>query len=177
MGTTSVRRNLFHHNLSRNSVSTAPHNAHMQSGGHGPSGLQSQIIQSGSFEATTSSLSNGPIDNGEIVVKDKNGSYKLDIPMLPPVAGSEDGDEMEGVDGNSGGSGTTGADSAGETEVSGREKEKIEASLVEMMRNRNRQVSSEPAEVLNFIQQSLQSKVATLDEDNWMYEAEIDPQV
>jgi hypothetical protein len=113
------------------------------------------------------------------VVRDKNGGYKLDVPVLPPVVG-EDGDEMEGVEGSgaTGGSAATGADSTAQTEISGREKEKIEASLVEMMcRNRNRQLSNEPAEILGLIQQSLQNKVAALDEDNWMYEPESNSRV
>lgn len=71
----------------------------------------------------------------------------------------------------------------------------MEANLVEMMyRNRNRQMSIEPAgeprlhsqdlccdairlmsiEILNRIHQSLRNKVAALEEDNWMYEAEVD---
>lgn len=108
------------------------------------------------------------VDGGEIVVKDKNGDYKLDIPVLPPATGEEDGDEMEGIEGGATrGSGTTGADSTAQTEISGREKEskftsiirtlladniliaidlEIEAGLVEMMyRGRNRQMSTEPA--------------------------------
>jgi hypothetical protein len=32
-------------------------------------------------------------------------------------------------------------------------------------------------ELLNMLQQSLQSKVATLEEDNWMFETEDDPLV
>ncbi|KAL4967258.1 uncharacterized protein BDV14DRAFT_197990 [Aspergillus stella-maris] len=168
MGTTSVRRNLFQNHLSRRPVSTAaPSN--------GSSGLSSQVSQSNAPESI-SSVSSGPADDGEIVVKDKNGSYKLDIPVLPPMV-NEDGDEMEGIEGGGAGSSTaaTGADSTGQGEMSGREKDKIEAGLVEIMyRNRNRQMSSEPHEILNLVYQSLRSKVAALDEDNWMYEAEAD---
>ncbi|GES63369.1 hypothetical protein ATEIFO6365_0007005600 [Aspergillus terreus] len=191
MGTTSVRRNLFHHHLSRRPVSTAPPNPSMPSGtASGVSSLSSHIIAPAANEST-SSLSSGSGDTGEIVVRDKNGGYKLDVPVLPHVVG-EDGDEMEGVEGSgaTGGSAATGTDSTAQTEISGREKEsacpyycsqyqpdlngiEIEASLVEMMcRNRNRQMSNEPAEILGLIQQSLQNKVAALDEDNWMYEPE-----
>ncbi|KAL5360324.1 hypothetical protein BJX96DRAFT_69920 [Aspergillus floccosus] len=174
MGTTSVRRNLFHHHLSRRPVSTAPPNPSLPSGtAGGVSGLSSHIIAPATNEST-SSLSSGSGDTGEIVVRDKNGGYKLDVPVLPPVVG-EDDDEMEGVEGSgaTGGSAATGADSTAQTEISGREKEKIEASLVEMIcRNRNRQMSNEPAEILGLIQQNLQNKVAALDEDNWMYEPE-----
>ncbi|EAW08618.1 uncharacterized protein ACLA_095510 [Aspergillus clavatus NRRL 1] len=176
MGTTSVRRNLFHHNLSRRPVSTVPPTGSLQSNGtSGVSGLSSHLLRS-STESTTSSLASGPVDNGDIVVRDKNGGYKLDMPILPPLVGGEDGDGMDGVDegGNSGGTVAT-VDSTGQMVITGREKEKIEASLAELMyRNRNRQMSNEPTEILDLIQQSLRSKVAALDEDNWMYEPEVD---
>ncbi|KAL4801713.1 hypothetical protein BDV18DRAFT_72201 [Aspergillus unguis] len=163
MGTTSVRRNLFQNHLSRRPVSTAPNN--------GPSGLSSQVSQSSAPDLNPP-VASGSSDDGEIVVKDKNGGYSLDIPVLPPIVG-EDGDEMEGIEGAAE---TT--DPTGQGEMSGREKEKIEASLVEIMyRNRNRQMSSEPHEILNLIHQSLRNKVATLDEDNWMYEPEPDTRV
>lgn len=119
------------------------------------------------------SLTSGSLDNGDIVVRDKNGGYKLDIPVLPPAITSENGDGMDGLDesGTSGGAGTTAGDSASQTDISGREKEKIEASLAELMyRNRNRQMSNEPAEILNLIHQNLRSRVAALEEDNWMYD-------
>ncbi|KAK1149934.1 hypothetical protein N8T08_003490 [Aspergillus melleus] len=89
---------------------------------------------------STSSLSSGPIDNGEIVTRDKNGGYKLDIPVLPPIAGREGEEEMEDVEGG----GVSGCPSAGGTDSSGQAE--MEATLVEMMcRSRNRQLSSEPA--------------------------------
>ncbi|KAE8377897.1 hypothetical protein BDV26DRAFT_200963 [Aspergillus bertholletiae] len=173
MGTTSVRRNLFRHHLSKRSVSAIPPNASMQSGTTG--GLSSHTMSSASSESTPS-LSSGMVDGGEIVVKDKNGDYKLDIPVLLPTIRGEDEAEMESIEGGATrGSGATGADSTAQTEISGREKEKIEASLVEMMyRSRNRQMSAEPAEILNLIHQSLRNKVASLDEDNWIYEPEPD---
>lgn len=138
-----------------------------------------QSSHPGSSE-TNSSNNARSADNDEFVVKDKNGSYKLDIPVLPPVIVGENGEEIEGFDDgqNGGGSGSTVVDSAGETDLGGREKERIEASLIEMMcRNRNRQMSGEPAEIYNLIQQSLRNKVAALEEDNWMYEPEIEPRV
>lgn len=65
-----------------------------------------------------------------------------------------------------------------------------------MYRNRNRHLSGEPGmvvptpwvcleictdamglELLHMLQQSLQSKVAMLEEDNWMFETEDDPLV
>ncbi|KAE8351184.1 hypothetical protein BDV28DRAFT_24835 [Aspergillus coremiiformis] len=171
MGTTSVRRNLFHHHLSKRSVPAAPPHAPLQVGPPGGlSSLSSHVMSSES----TQPLGPATVDGGEIVVKDKNGRYKLDIPILS----GEDGNDTEGLEesGATRGSGPPGADSS-QTEISGREKEKIEASLVEMMyRNRNRQMSSEPAEILNLIHQSLRNKVASLDEDNWIYEPESDSQ-
>ncbi|GKZ27529.1 hypothetical protein AbraIFM66951_005502 [Aspergillus brasiliensis] len=168
MGTTSVRRNLFHHHISKRAGSTGPAGSSAQGKtSNGNSGLSSQLLQSASSDPSTS-LSSGSIDNGEIVVKDKNGSYKLDVPVLPPLVG-EDGEEMEGIEGVGDGSGAAGGN------LNAQEKEKMEANLVEMMyRNRNRQMSIEPAEILNRIQQSLRNKVAALEEDNWMYEAEVD---
>lgn len=126
MGTTSVRRNLFQHHLSRRPASAASSSASTVALGgaygvssHGPTSTST------SAAASSSSLSTGPLDNGEIVVKDKNGGYKLDIPILPPVVVGDDGDEgaMEGVeDGRpSAGSGATGV--SDDTEISGREKE------------------------------------------------------
>ena len=116
-----TRRNLFQNHLSRRPVSTAaPSN--------GSSGLSSQVLQSNAPESN-SSVSSGPADDGEIVVKDKNGSYKLDIPVLPPMV-NEDGDEMEGIEGGGAGNSTaaTGADSTGQGEMSGREKDSASAS-------------------------------------------------
>ncbi|KAE8146417.1 hypothetical protein BDV25DRAFT_51433 [Aspergillus avenaceus] len=176
MGTTSVRRNLFHHHLSKRSVPTIPQNAPAHNGTNGSSNLSSHHTSSTSSESA-SSVGSGPLDGGEIVVKDKNGGYKLDIPVLPPVVGEEDGDAIEDMEDGRGtrGSGATGADSNAQTEISGREKQKIEASLIDIMyRNRNRQMSSEPVEFLNLIHQSLRNKVVSLDEDNWMYESELE---
>ncbi|RAL07743.1 uncharacterized protein BO97DRAFT_235310 [Aspergillus homomorphus CBS 101889] len=180
MGTTSVRRNLFHHHLSRRpgsavpSSSSAPNNA---THGDGAPVLTTHMAPSMSSESA-SSLSSGAVDNGEIVVRDKNGSYKLDIPVLPSLI-SEDGVEMEGLEGVGVQSGSRAAtvNTANQSDISGREKEKIETTLLEMYRNKNRRMSSEPAEILILIQQSLRNKVAALDEDNWMYEPEVDSNV
>ncbi|KAL4871984.1 hypothetical protein BDV12DRAFT_193780 [Aspergillus spectabilis] len=169
MGSSSVRRNLFQNHLSRRPASSAPTN--------GTSGLCSQVLQSSAPESNPS-VSGGPVDDGEIVVKDNNGTYKLDTPVLPPIVG-EEGNEMESIDGGRS-TAATRADSTGQGEMSGQDKKKIEASVVEMMyrnRNRNRQMSSEPYEILNLIYHSLRNKVAALEEDNWMYEPEPDTRV
>lgn len=90
-----------------------------------------QSSHPGSSE-TNSSNNARSADNDEFVVKDKNGSYKLDIPVLPPVIVGENGEEIEGFDDgqNGGGSGSTVVDSAGETDLGGREKESTLLDLV-----------------------------------------------
>ncbi|PYH48280.1 uncharacterized protein BP01DRAFT_179863 [Aspergillus saccharolyticus JOP 1030-1] len=175
MGTTSVRRNLFHHHLSRRAGSVAPSSSSAQSNAnHGTPALPTHMALSNSSESV-SSLSSGLVDNGEIVVRDKNGSYKIDIPILPAVV-SEGGDEMEGIEevDARGVPGDATTSTANQTDISGREKEKIEANLLGLYRNKTRRMSSEPAEILNLVQRSLRNKVAALDEDNWMYEPEVD---
>lgn len=150
----------------------------MQGASNNSFNIQSSSHPSSSETNPSSSNNARSTDSDEIVVKDKNGSYKLDIPVLPVIV-NEDGEEIEGFDeGHNGGGPGSAVDSTGETELGGREKERIEASLIEMMcRNRNRQMSSDPAEIYNLVQQSLRNKVAALDEDNWMYEPEVEPRV
>lgn len=125
MGTTSVRRNLFQNHLSRRPVSTSGPSS-------GSSGLSSQVAQSNAPESN-SSLAVGSMDDNEIVVKDKNGSYKLEIPVLPPIMG-DDGDDMEGIEagGGPGGNptGATGASSTGQGEMNGGEKCSALASYI-----------------------------------------------
>ncbi|EFE36776.1 uncharacterized protein ARB_04302 [Trichophyton benhamiae CBS 112371] len=143
------------------------------------------------------SLSPSP-DNGDIVPRDKNGCYKLDIPVLPPAVFEEGdgGDSMEGIE-HSGGAEIP-VEEGGE--LAGRDKEKIDASFVEMMRhNRSRHINGEPSgmnyhllllvyleiklvlleqllmitlEVFLLVQQNLRDSVLKLEEDNWMFEAE-----
>ena len=51
-------------------------------------------------------MSTAPLDNGDIVARDKNGCYQVDIPILPPSMFGEDaegGDLMEGIEQNGGG--------------------------------------------------------------------------
>ncbi|MCJ1368026.1 hypothetical protein MMC16_007165 [Acarospora aff. strigata] len=119
----NVRRNLFSHHLGRRPTSAST-----------------------STSATT--LQASPEDNSaDIVIRDKNGNYQVDVPLVP-AGGEEQGPEDEV-----------------------KEKERAEARLVEMYRNRSRQ-PSEPAELMSAVQASLRNKAASLDEDNWMFEAE-----
>ena len=73
-------------------------------------------------------LSTAPLDNGDIVARDKNGGYKVDVPMLPPGMIGDDADEggMEGIEdgGQSGGAAGSGG-VADEGEMSDREKESM----------------------------------------------------
>lgn len=59
-------------------------------------------------------------ENKEIVVRDKNGGYKLDVPSLPHALVGQDGEELGELDAED--AGDTGFDSA---ELSGREKESM----------------------------------------------------
>lgn len=121
MGTTSVRRNLFNSNLGKRAVSSVPP---MQGASNNTFNLQSSSHPSSS-ETVSSSNNPRPTDSDEIVVKDKNGSYKLDIPVLPVIV-SEDGEEIEGFgEGHNGGGPGSAVDSTGETELGGREKESM----------------------------------------------------
>lgn len=108
-------------------MSAAPPNP-LGQGGNNESRIQPHSQKSSSSDSAASTLTNGQIDNGEIVVKDKNGGYELDIPVLAPVLGSEDGDEMDGVEEAAVSSGPATADS-GESEISGREKESMFSTI------------------------------------------------
>lgn len=122
MGTTSVRRNLFNSNLSKRAVPSVPP---MQGASNNTFNLQSSSHPSSSETNPSSSNNTRPADSDEIVVKDKNGSYKLDIPVLPVIVG-EDGEEIEGFDeGHNGGRPGSAVNSTGETELGGREKESM----------------------------------------------------
>ncbi|KAJ5491621.1 hypothetical protein N7539_003188 [Penicillium diatomitis] len=115
-----------------------------------------------------------PEKDREIVVRDKHGGYKLDMPSLPPQTSfSEDGEELGDVDVDVGVDGGSGMRNALEAELSGKDKEKFEAALVEMViRHRNRQTSGGPDEILDIVHQNLRKQVASLDDDNWMFEPE-----
>lgn len=121
MPSNSVRRNLFHHHLSRRPASTtssAPTVNGSNTSVNGPSGL-SRAPQLPS----TSLSSSQPSDNGDIVPRDKNGGYKVETPpMLPGMAGDdmEEGSGMEGIE-----AGTQNCGAVGEGEMTEREKESM----------------------------------------------------
>ena len=59
-------------------------------------------------------------ENKEIVVRDKNGGYKLDIPALPDDLIGEDGEELGDLEGDE-----SGEMSFDRTELGGRDKESM----------------------------------------------------
>ncbi|KAJ5663714.1 hypothetical protein N7507_004445 [Penicillium longicatenatum] len=159
---TSVRRNLFHQNLSRRPASAGPPNGAVQSGNNGLSNRPSNRLKPTVSDSSTRSTKLA--ENKEIVVRDKNGGYKLDMPALPSRGVGDNGEELDELE--------TGETSFESLEME-REKENYEAALVEMMiRHRNRQSSGEPDEILNIVHQSLLKKASSLDDDNWMFEPE-----
>ncbi|KAJ5612362.1 hypothetical protein N7510_005556 [Penicillium lagena] len=172
MAPSSVRRNIFQHNLSRRPASAGPPNGALTaaSTSSGLANRPSHRLKPTTSDSGSSTRSVKSTENKEIVVRDKNGGYKLDTPALPQPLVGEDGEELGDLDAD--GDGAAGFDSS---ELSGRDKEKFEAALVEMMiRHRNRQSSDEPDEILNIVHHSLRKKVASIDEDNWMFEPEND---
>ncbi|MCJ1485186.1 hypothetical protein MMC06_005360 [Schaereria dolodes] len=118
-----VRRNLFHHHLSRRptSASTSTSATNLQDAARG--------------------------STSDIVMRDKNGNYQVHVPSMPAV------------------------DDEQPPEDEGKEIDRIDARLLEMYKNRTRQ-TSEPAELLAAVKASLRRKVASLEDDNWIFEAE-----
>ncbi|KUL82325.1 hypothetical protein ZTR_10506 [Talaromyces verruculosus] len=186
-----TRRNLFQNHLSRRPASNPPqsstsdandtptdnnnnHDNHNRNQNHTH---QSNLMTPESRPITTTATT-APTDNGDIIARDKNGKFQLDIPVLPPIPldeGDEENDVENEDEGAMEGIEEDGRPSGG-SEAIGKDKDKLEADLVEMMyRNRNRHLSGEPGMVVPT--QSLQNKVATLEEDNWMFETEDDPLV
>lgn len=90
-----------------------------------------------------------PDNSSDIVVKDRNGNYQVDIPLLPPL----DEEQMQ------------------EEDEAAMEKERQEARLLEMWKDKHLQ-PSDPAELYAAVQTKLRGVVASLDKDNWMFEAE-----
>lgn len=117
MGPNSVRRNLFHQNISRRPASAGPPNGNMPPGNNALSNRPSHRLKPTSSDSS-SSWSVKLSENKEIVVRDKNGGYKLDVPALPHALVGEDGEELGELDADE--SGEAAFDSS---ELSGREKE------------------------------------------------------
>lgn len=122
MGPASVRRNLFHQNLSRRPASAGPPNGNVPQGNNALSNRPSHRMKPTTSDSS-SSRSIKLSENREIVVRDKNGGYKLDVPSLPHALVGEDGEELGDLDADE--SGETAFDSS---ELSGREKESMSIS-------------------------------------------------
>ncbi|KAJ5753808.1 uncharacterized protein N7511_007961 [Penicillium nucicola] len=164
MGPNSVRRNLFHGNLSRRPASAGPPNGAVPPNPSNLANRPSHRLKPTSSDMGPSSRPLKTTENKEIVVKDRNGSYKLEVPTLPPPMIEEDGEELGELEGE-----------AFDSQLSQGEKEKYEAALVEMVnRHRAGVPSDEPDELLNILNDSLRKKAASLDDDHWMFEPEKD---
>ncbi|KAI9741942.1 MAG: hypothetical protein M1834_000331 [Cirrosporium novae-zelandiae] len=117
--------------------------------------LSRRPASANSTTTSASTLQQSPEDNSnEIADRDRNGNYTVEVPEIP----------------------VTGEDEQLQQNEAENEKEKLEAKLVELYRNRARQLS-EPAELLDAIQISLKNKVESLEQDRWMFEAENDPPI
>lgn len=90
-------------------------------------------------------------DSSDILMRDQNGDPQIQMPQLLPV------EEEQAAGGNE--------------EASHSEKERLEERLLETYKSRSF-VPSDKMELLGAVQASLRRKVAALDNDNWMYEAE-----
>ncbi|KAI4598874.1 hypothetical protein KJ359_002288 [Pestalotiopsis sp. 9143b] len=91
-------------------------------------------------------------DTSEIVMRDKNGDFKLDDPPTPPM---DDASDEGAVDEE-------------------RENERERRKLAEIVRH-HQKAPAQPEEVLEALRASMRAQVAALAEDNWMYEAEEPP--
>lgn len=135
----SVRRTLFHQTLSRRPASTGPPNSltttnpsssiptapsiGIQPSNNNTTNTLSTRSSHHRLKPTSSSETSRPIkptENREIVVRDKNGGYKLDVPSLPHALVGEDGEELGGLEAEEEG-GEAGLD----VELNGRDKESM----------------------------------------------------
>ncbi|KAK2734028.1 hypothetical protein FQN57_001897 [Myotisia sp. PD_48] len=167
-----VRRTLFHtHHSARRAISgSSVKGTNSATVGNSSTGSSFGRNTTSKLFSVTSHMAS-PVDNGDIVSRDQNGCYEVNIPILPPGMFGEDidGDAMDGIEDVEG---VHGSGIINEAELRRRENEKIHSSIVEMMRqNRNRQINGDPSEVLLLIQESLREGVAGLDDDVWMFES------
>lgn len=131
----SIRRNLFHQTLSRRPATTGPANgsstsanpganANMNTNTHMPPPPSNTTHSTRPSHRAKLAPADPPRptklpENREIVVRDKNGCYKLDIPVLPPALIGENGEELGDLEGEESGESTLDA------ELSGRDKESM----------------------------------------------------
>lgn len=94
MNQSSVRRNLFHGNLSRRPASAGPPNGAVPQNHNGLSNRPSHRLKTTTSDSGPHTRPFKTVENKDIVVRDKNGSYKLEIPTLPQALVGEDGEEL-----------------------------------------------------------------------------------
>ncbi|KAG9232729.1 hypothetical protein BJ875DRAFT_69911 [Amylocarpus encephaloides] len=128
--TASVRRNLFHGQLSRRPTTSST---------------------STSAETLRLESNDRDLDTSEIVIRDKNGEFEIGDPPMQSFDEQEEAAE-------------------GEAQEDEKERQRLK-DAVKHHRDRNR-APSEPTELLEAVKASLRAKVASLADDNWMYEAE-----
>lgn len=93
MNPSSVRRNLFHGNLSRRPASAGPPNGAVPPNPNGISNRPSHRLKPTSSDSGPPTRPYKTVENKDIVVREKNGGYKLDVPALPPAL-VEDADDL-----------------------------------------------------------------------------------
>ncbi|KAL6719597.1 hypothetical protein ACLMJK_001517 [Lecanora helva] len=125
--TGNVRRNLFHHQLSRRPTSAS------------------------TSTSGTTLLDSVQDDGSDIVVRDRNGKYDVQIPDLQPLVDDTHGHQQE--------------------EEAANDRDKIDTLLLERYKDRSLQ-PGELGELLAAVQASLRRKAASLDEDKWIFEAD-----
>ncbi|KAH7033270.1 uncharacterized protein B0I36DRAFT_106865 [Microdochium trichocladiopsis] len=91
-------------------------------------------------------------DTSDIVVRDKNGEFDVGDPPTPPLEDPED----------------AGLDEAQENE---QERRRLADAVKHHQINLGR-MPAQPEEVIETLRASMRAQVASLAEDNWMYEAE-----
>jgi hypothetical protein len=94
MNQNSVRRNLFHGNLSRRPASAGPPNGNVPQHSNGLSNRPSHRLKTTASDSAAPARAFKSLENRDIVVRDKSGSYKLEIPTLPSALIGEDGEEL-----------------------------------------------------------------------------------
>ena len=102
MSSASVRRNLFHQNLSRRPAPVGPPTDTAPSGSSLVSNRPSNRLKPTVSDSSTSTRNARLGENRDIVVRDKNGAYKLDMPVLPrSTLTGDDGEELDELDAES----------------------------------------------------------------------------
>ncbi|KAJ5902469.1 hypothetical protein N7495_002997 [Penicillium taxi] len=167
MGQNSVRRNLFHRNLSRRPATEDEENpikSHPTSKSRvplkTPSSLPSVLDKAQQAEKQAEKRA-AELESREIAVHDKHGNYLFDrAPPLPPSFIEWEESQIE-------------AEAEKKAYLAPFKREGKLASD----RKDEAHEKGEPEELVRCIKESLVREVESLAEDNWMYEPEHDPVV